>query len=161
MQRSSRKIDSSGGSRQTPSACKYIRTAQNSLAKIRATGVFANQRNLPSCRWLLQTGDPTGETIAANRAGSDCRAEQRRPTSHEPEKGNQHTVFHGLAQVIVQSGLGGQGKLTLTAASEGLATGETVIVVAPTAARPAVPGFPNPRLVVLNWLRSPCCCCAM
>jgi len=77
------------------------------------------------------------------------------PTNHEPEKGNLHTVFHGLAQVIVQSGLGGQGKLTLTAASEGLATGETVIVLTPTAARPAVPVIPNPPLVVLNWIRSP------
>ena len=46
--RSSQKIDSSGGSRQTPSACKYIRTPQNSLAKIRDTGVFANERNPPS-----------------------------------------------------------------------------------------------------------------
>jgi len=63
--RSSQKIDSSGGSRQTPSACKYIRTAQNSPAKIRDTEVFANQRNSPSCRWLLQTGDDTGEMIAS------------------------------------------------------------------------------------------------
>jgi beta-galactosidase len=77
------------------------------------------------------------------------------PTNHEPEKGNQHTVFHGLAQVIVQSGLGGQGKLTLVATSEGLTTGETVIVVTPTAARPAVPVIPNPPLVILNWIRSP------
>ncbi len=55
--RSSQKIDSSGGSRQTPSACKYIRTPRNSLAKIRDTGVFANERNPPSCRWLSGTGD--------------------------------------------------------------------------------------------------------
>jgi beta-galactosidase len=77
------------------------------------------------------------------------------PTNHEPEKGNQHTVFHGLSQVILQSGLGGHGPLTLTAASDGLATGETVIVVDPVPARPAVPAIANPPLVVLNWIRSP------
>jgi beta-galactosidase len=77
------------------------------------------------------------------------------PTNHEPEKGNQHTVFHGLSQVILQSGLGGHGPLTLTADSEGLATGETVIVVDPVPARPAVPAIANPPLVVLNWIRSP------
>jgi beta-galactosidase len=73
----------------------------------------------------------------------------------EFRKPTQPAVLHGLAQVIVQSGLGGQGKLTLTATSEGLATGEMVIVVTPTAPRPAVPVIPNPPLVVLNWIRSP------
>jgi beta-galactosidase len=77
------------------------------------------------------------------------------PTNHEPEKGNQHTVFHGLAQVIVQSGLGGQGTLTLAAGSKGLATGETPMVMTPVRARPAVPVIANPPLVVLNWIRSP------
>jgi beta-galactosidase len=76
------------------------------------------------------------------------------PTNHEPEKGSQHRVFHGLAQVIVQSGLGGQGKLTLRATSDGLAAGEIVIDVTP-GTRPAVPVIPNPPLVVLNWIRSP------
>jgi beta-galactosidase len=76
------------------------------------------------------------------------------PTNHEPEKGSQHRVFHGLAQVIVQSGLGGQGKLTLRATSDGLASGEIVIEVTP-GTRPAVPVIPNPPLVVLNWIRSP------
>jgi beta-galactosidase len=76
------------------------------------------------------------------------------PTNHEPEKGSQHTVFHGLAQVIVHSGSGGRGKLTLTATSEGLASGETVIDVTPVMARPAVPVIPNPPVVVLGWIRS-------
>ncbi len=43
----------------------------------------------------------------------------------------------------------------MTATSEGLTTAETVIVVTPTAPRPAVPVIPNPPLVVLNWIRSP------
>jgi beta-galactosidase len=103
---------------------------------------------------VVPTADPLVK-FALTGPGAIIGLNNGDPTNHEPEKGNQHTVFHGLAQVIVQSGLGGQGKLTLTATSEGLATGETVIVVTPTAARPAVPVIPNPPLVVLNWIRSP------
>jgi len=77
------------------------------------------------------------------------------PTNHEPEKGNQHTVFHGLAQLILQSGLAGQGRLTLRASSNGLTPGDAVIDVTATAARPAVPVIANPPLVILEWKRSP------
>jgi beta-galactosidase len=61
------------------------------------------------------------------------------PTNHEPEKGDQHTLFHGLAQVILQSKQSGHGKLTLSAASEGLTSGEVVIDVTAAAPLPAVP----------------------
>jgi beta-galactosidase len=103
---------------------------------------------------VVPTADPMVKFVLTG-PGAIIGLNNGDPTNHEPEKGNQHTVFHGLAQVIVQSGLGGQGKLTLTATSEGLAAGEAVIVVAPTAARPAVPVIPNPPLVVLHWIRSP------
>jgi beta-galactosidase len=76
------------------------------------------------------------------------------PTNHEPEKGNRHEVFHGLAQVIVQGGFGGQGKLILTGESEGLAAGETAIEVNAVMAPSSVPVIPNPPLAVLNWIRS-------
>ena len=46
------------------------------------------------------------------------------PTIHEPEKGNQHQVFHGLAQVVLESAQGSQGMLTLRATGEGLTAGE-------------------------------------
>jgi beta-galactosidase len=61
------------------------------------------------------------------------------PNCHEPEKGDQRSVFNGLAQVIVQSALAGQGRLTLRATSEGLTPGEVAIDVTAAAARPAVP----------------------
>ena len=77
------------------------------------------------------------------------------PTSHESEKGDQHTVFHGLAQVILQSGFGGQGKLMLRASGEGLTPGDAVAEVIATPARPAVPAIANPPLVVREWKRSP------
>ena len=100
---------------------------------------------------------PTAESLvrfSLSGPGSIIGLNNGDPTNHEPEKGSQHTVFHGLAQVIVQSGLGGRGKLTLTATSEGLASGETVIEVTSTMARPAVPVIPNPPVVVIGWIRS-------
>jgi beta-galactosidase len=76
------------------------------------------------------------------------------PTCHEPEKGDRHSVFHGLSQVILQSGLASQGKLTLSAVSEGLAPARLVVDVTPAPVRPAVP-VASPALVVRNWLLSP------
>ncbi len=77
------------------------------------------------------------------------------PTNHEPEKGFQHQVFHGLAQVIVQTTAGADGLLRLRAASAGLASGELVVKVVPAASRPAVAELANPPLVILGWKRSP------
>ena len=76
------------------------------------------------------------------------------PTCHEPEKGVQHSVFHGLAQVILQSRLASQGKLTLRATSDGLAPAELAIDVAPALGRPAVP-IAYPAFVIRNWRLSP------
>jgi beta-galactosidase len=76
------------------------------------------------------------------------------PTCHEPEKGDHHSVFHGLAQVILQTALAGNGKLTLTATSEGLAPAEAVINVLPVPAVPSVP-VTTPALVIRNWILSP------
>ena len=63
------------------------------------------------------------------------------PTNHEPEKGDQHSVFHGLAQVIVQSG-SGQGKLMLHAMAEGLTRGDVAMDIRPVPTPAAVP-IPN------------------
>jgi len=101
---------------------------------------------------------PTANQLAkftVNGPGAIIGMNNGDPTNHEPEKGNQHTVFHGLAQVILQSTLAGQGKLTLRASSEGLDPDEVVIDVASAAPRPAVPVIPNPPLVIMNWKRSP------
>jgi beta-galactosidase len=77
------------------------------------------------------------------------------PSNHEPEKGDQHKVFHGLAQVILQSASEGEGKLTLRATSEGLTAAEIAIDVSLVVPRPSVPVISNPPLVILNWKRSP------
>ena len=77
------------------------------------------------------------------------------PTNHEPEKGAEHQVYNGLAQVILQSKLASAGRLTLRATSEGLSAAELAIDVMPAATLPAVPALLNPPLMILNWKRSP------
>lgn len=42
------------------------------------------------------------------------------PLSHEPEKGNQRSLFNGLAQLIIQSREGAKGPIRITAQAEGL-----------------------------------------
>ena len=65
------------------------------------------------------------------------------PTSHEPDKGNNRSLFNGLAQVIVQSQRGGAGNLLLRAKAEGLTSAEAPIVVKPATPPPAVPVVPR------------------
>ena len=77
------------------------------------------------------------------------------PTNHESEKGRQHEVFHGLAQVILQSGMAGDGTLMLRATSAGLKPASVAIPVRPVSALPSVPELIHPPLVVLGWRRSP------
>ena len=76
------------------------------------------------------------------------------PTCHEPEKGDQHSVFHGLAQVMLKSALAGQGRLILRAAADGLTPAEIAIDVTPAPPRPAVP-IVYPTFVIRNWRMSP------
>jgi beta-galactosidase len=66
------------------------------------------------------------------------------PNCHEPEKGNAHSIFNGLGQVIVQSAGGGEGALTLRAKADGLAEGDVVIEVKAAAAKPSVAPAPRP-----------------
>jgi beta-galactosidase len=76
------------------------------------------------------------------------------PTNHEPEKGTQHSTYHGLAQVILQSAPASQGSLTLRAASPGLDAAEVAVTATAGAYLPAVAEIPNPPLAVLGWKRS-------
>ena len=60
------------------------------------------------------------------------------PNCHEPEKGNQRSLFNGLAQVIVQSA-GDAGEIKLTATAEGLASATATLQAQPCDPRPSVP----------------------
>jgi beta-galactosidase len=61
------------------------------------------------------------------------------PNCHESEKGTEHTVFNGLAQIILRSSPSSQGLITLHATSENLTAAELTIDVVPSPARISVP----------------------
>jgi phosphodiesterase/alkaline phosphatase D-like protein len=61
------------------------------------------------------------------------------PRCHEPEKGNQRSLFNGLAQVILQTQAGGSGHVTLRAESKGIKPANLKISVLPTPEKPFVP----------------------
>ncbi len=77
------------------------------------------------------------------------------PTNHQPEKGTQHRVFHGLAQLIVQTKAGERGPIILRATGSNLLSGEVVLDSLATPSRPAVPELSNPPLAIVGWKRSP------
>lgn len=88
-------------------------------------------------------------------AGSIIGLNNGDPTNHEPEKGSQHQVFHGLAQVILQSNPAAAGRLTLHASAQGLKPASLSLNLLPAPPPPGVPEIPNPPLVLTNWKRSP------
>jgi beta-galactosidase len=66
------------------------------------------------------------------------------PNSHEPEQGNERSLFNGLAQVIIQSERGGSGNLVLRARTANLKSAETAIRVESVTPPAAVGVVPNP-----------------
>jgi beta-galactosidase len=66
------------------------------------------------------------------------------PTCHEPEKGNAHSLYHGLAQAILQSTENGNGSLTLHATAVGLSPADLSVTVNMAPAVPTVPAAPAP-----------------
>ena len=72
---------------------------------------------------------------------------------HDPEKGPMRRVFHGLAQLIVQSQIGA-GVLQVRAESPGLKPAELTIEVRATAARPQLAAS-EPRFALDKWRVAP------
>jgi beta-galactosidase len=94
-------------------------------------------------------------TFALSGPGAILGLNNGDPTNHEPEKGTAHTTYHGLAEVIVQSQLGGHGVLTLHATSPGLDAGDASVNVDAAAAPPSVAEIANPPVLLNSWKRSP------
>ena len=88
---------------------------------ITVSAVDAEGREVPTAHPMVtfELGGPG--TIIGHGNGDN--------TSHEPEKGNQRSLFNGLAQVIVQSRPDSTGTLVLTARAEGLKPAEARIEV--------------------------------
>lgn len=76
------------------------------------------------------------------------------PNSHEPEKGNQRSLFNGLAQVILQTFEEGEGYAELTATATGLKPFTLRIPVRKKKAIPAVPAVLG-RFSLSEWRMSP------
>ncbi|MEN9840448.1 MAG: beta-galactosidase, putative, bgl2C, partial [Verrucomicrobiota bacterium] len=68
---------------------------------------------------------------------------------HEPEQGPTRRVFHGLAQLIVQSDIGA-GPLRIRAESPGLKPAEITLTVRSVPARPALAAA-EPRFAISKW----------
>lgn len=76
------------------------------------------------------------------------------PNSHEPEKAPERKLFNGLAQVILQTQRGGQGALTLRAASPGLESALLSLDVKAVTPPPSV-AVAEPFTKVGGWRISP------
>jgi len=61
------------------------------------------------------------------------------PTCHEPDKGNNRSLFNGLAQVILQSRRGGSGNLVLRAKTKCMESSEITLNVKAAPLLPLVP----------------------
>ena len=72
---------------------------------------------------------------------------------HDPEKGPWRRVFHGLAQLIVQSAIGA-GELRVRAEAPGLQAAEVVIAVRAVPAIPVLPAA-EPRFALDKWRVAP------
>jgi beta-galactosidase len=75
------------------------------------------------------------------------------PNGHEPEKGDHHSLFYGLGQVIVRSQAGATGTVQLIASAEGLAPGHIDLALTAAPAPAAVPGN-RPVLEITKWRMS-------
>ncbi len=75
------------------------------------------------------------------------------PNCHESEKAPQRSLFNGLAQMLVQAGEG-RGRVTITAAAEGLKSARLTIDRADVPPRAQVATTPGGAFVT-GWRRSP------
>ena len=108
--------------------------------------VDAQGREVPTAHPLV--------TLALDGPGAIIGHGNGDNTSHESEKGNQRSLFNGLAQVIVQSQRGGAGSIVLRASAEGLRPAEIKIAVEAVAPLPAVPPT-DPIFALSKWRHSP------
>ena len=76
------------------------------------------------------------------------------PNCHEAEKGDRHSLFNGLGQVILRSKAGGNGSLVLRAESAGLKAATVTLAVTAAPAVAAVEAA-TPVLSLDKWRMSP------
>jgi beta-galactosidase len=82
----------------------------------------ARGRHVPTANLMVEFGITGGRIIGLGNGDAN---------SHEPEQGDRRSLYHGLAQVIVQSNPASSGALILQAKAPGIAMGSARIVVRP------------------------------
>jgi beta-galactosidase len=92
-------------------------------------------------------------TFALSGPGANIGHGNGNHNSHECEHGPCRKVFHGLAQLIVQSRCG-SGPLTIRAMSPGLRPAEVTLDVRAAAAPPAIPPA-EPAFAIERWRAAP------
>jgi hypothetical protein len=110
-----------------------IRAGGEDVSVVNVTVVDAQGREVPDAGNLIRFGvNGTGRIVGVGNGD---------PSSHEPDKyltgEYRRMLFNGKCQVIVQSSQQNE-TLSLKAMSEGLQTGEVMILTEPAPARPAV-----------------------
>jgi beta-galactosidase len=112
---------------------------------ITVSAVDAQGRVVPGSSNLVTfTVTGPGRNIGHGNGDHNC---------HDPEQGPTRRVFHGLAQLIVQSGIG-SGPLNIRAESPGLQAAELTLDVRAVPVPPSVPAA-EPRNVLSGWRVSP------
>ncbi|MGV7207668.1 beta-galactosidase GalA [Oxalobacteraceae bacterium A2-2] len=94
-------------------------------------------------------------TLEVTGAGQSLGHGNGDPNSHEDEKGKTRRLFHGLAQLIVQSAYDSEGQLRIAASAPGLAPASVAIPVRKTAGVAYVPPFEAPATYLQGWRISP------
>jgi beta-galactosidase len=100
-------------------------------------------------------GDASNVTFDVKGAGQSLGHGNGNPNSHEDEKGRTRQLFHGLAQLIVQSRYESQGELHITASAPGLKAASIGIPVKPVAPVPFAASFDAPLTVLGSWRIAP------
>ena len=115
------------------------------VVPITIQGVDAQGRVVPEADNLVEISvDGPGENIGHGNGNHN---------SHESEKGPKRRMFHGLAQVLVQSKTGGQGTITVCAQSEGLGSAQARLLARPASVQRLA--APEPSFSLREWQMSP------
>lgn len=105
----------------------------------------AKGRHIPTANLMVQ--------FEMNGPGAIIGLGNGNPNSHEPEKGNQRSLFNGLLQVIIQS-KEEAGEITFTASAEGVKPHRLKIPVCQVSIPPFVAVEKSP-ILLKKWLVSP------
>jgi beta-galactosidase len=108
--------------------------------------VDAKGRVVPTANPMVTVAiEPTAEIIGLGNGDPNC---------HEPEKGDHHSLFHGLGQIIVRATPGASGAVRLTASADGLSAG-TLNLPITAAPIPDAVGGNSAELDISAWRISP------